>query len=1058
MLRRIFSIGIIILAVLTIIVGGSALLLHQQRNAIVKSLAKRAQEHFSADVHISDTRIGFSHGIALDLLDVSVSTASATGTAVKLEAPCLHIRLDIFALLKGEIICTKAELVNSHIIIEATDAFTRENIFSHTRSEKAPGDNIGVHYPQFNMQHLNAILSSWRHVVLSTARVEIRHDKYRPLVFSPTNLGIRQKSDSSLPTLALDTMLQRENSPPTRISIHSRINALSTSLAAIDTTTSVGFSLVDTALLQRYLTQAGEEHAKLSGSIDLRLHLQGSLNKGMLGKANIRTSENAENQPAAVHYNGVAIGPGEINITARLTQVPGGVKISEAKISDHVFTLSAEALLATDAKTIELRCSSSPLKFNAIQTWLPDLAPKWNTYLQGSKLTCNALHYSGPLIPSTYTDIFSSMRSSSWNLLLPLASLPTEQGRLAPVQLSISQNTNSVHISSSALNWSSPGLKLNGDLDLNAAWMQNTGNINTRLNLDSLALHINNIEIKKKGAPANLAFTLSPLKQGLSLKNGSLTLPELRATFEAQRDKHAGFKARAAVNDFSLNAFRSRFRMLDFMELDGVVDLDYKLEHTPESGWNGLGKVTLHNCSIDPARILGRIHHINGQVYLDNLSANAPALNLQLGEDSSPLTASASIADLSNPVADIHAAGDGVVANDLIFNSRSALLNNLKGHLRIHAKGIDFVSASVDLEQGTHADVSGILSYKTPDLDLDIHAPYADIDEVIALWHSTPTPEAASKDKTRVAQAPPQNLAFDETMYIDATVTNGIFSGFNFQHASGRINIQRGQLRIEPLEFKADSGNGRAQIIVHTGSNDRPNSYLKVSGELKHINADKVYTQIFGDLGLLSGSLSGTFSLHGPIGSQFTPNADGTFKLSIRDGVLRRFKFLSKAFSLLNVAQLFKMRLPDMSIEGMPFKKLTADLNMENGMLKSNNLFIRSDAMDLALAGKFYLPDMQVDASMNVNPLGTVDSIFSKIPVAGWLLTGDKKTLINMEFDITGPAQEPIVSMKPLSSVSNQVKGIIKRAIDLPSTTVTNPGKVFFHQGHKTEPGQSPHN
>jgi hypothetical protein len=41
--------------------------------------------------------------------------------------------------------------------------------------------------------------------------------------------------------------------------------------------------------------------------------------------------------------------------------------------------------------------------------------------------------------------------------------------------------------------------------------------------------------------------------------------------------------------------------------------------------------------------------------------------------------------------------------------------------------------------------------------------------------------------------------------------------------------------------------------------------------------------------------------------------------------------------------------------------------------------------------------------------------------------------------------------MKPLSSVSNQMFGILKRTITLPGTTLMDPGKVFFHQGKKED-------
>lgn len=595
-------------------------------------------------------------------------------------------------------------------------------------------------------------------------------------------------------------------------------------------------------------------------------------------------------------------------------------------------------------------------------------------------------------------------------------------------------------VSSSTLEWNTDNFGAKTKLDAQGKWDTQNEHLTVNVDLSESEIHAGGAEIKAESSPARLTFKLQTRPKGWEIYDAELKSREINATFNVTAKSISDFNANITLKRFDLDAFRNRIPMLELMELGGIIDLDYALQRK-NSHWKGNGSLSLHDGSIYPAQILGRIHHINGTAEIEGFELKAPDIKLRLGRDASPMHASVSIADLREPVADIHASGDEVVANDLIFNSRTSLLHNLEGHIRIHAKGIDFVSAQVDLKHGTHVDVSGSLGFATPDLDLDIHAAYADIDEVIELWSTGKEIEPGNGQNSWGEI--PATLTADETMFINASVDKGIFSGFAFQKAEGRINIQEGQLRIDPLSFSADRGNGEGSIVISTTASP----YLRINGVLNDIDADKVYTQIFEDLGLITGTLDGKFSLQGPIGSNFSANADGIFRVDVRNGVLRKFKFLSKAFSLLNVAQLFKMQLPDMASEGMPFKHLSADLSMEDGVLDTDNLLIHSEAMNLAFAGEFSLPRMRIDAAMALNPLGTVDSIFSKIPVAGWLLTGEKKAFITVEFDITGPAREPIVSMKPLSSVSNQMLGILKRALTLPGTTLTDPGRVFFHQG-----------
>ncbi len=1054
MLRRLAKITGIILMFVALGSAAGVYLLHQNRNNIVAYVTKQVRAHTDIEIHIADTSIGFRHGITFDMLDIRVHSRT---DAFTLQAPRLHIRLELLPLLKGEIVSTKAELrepsISWHLSApdRQTEPLTYQDVMQLLSSV------------QLN-QFLSSI-SMWHHIVCDQARIEIHLPQQPTMVFSEANVSLRRKNNHAPLRLDVTALLQVHpqapvappTPPATLIVLRSTIEAANSTsavtLAEVETHTSLRLNSIHSAAINKYLP-AALAGLEVEGDMNVEASIEGSLTSGLKLAADIRARKTGgvggRQFPLNISYTKnkarTEVAPGPMEIRALLTGTSDTLNISDLAFTCALLKINGEISVTPERNHAELRGSSAPISLAKLQPWLPETEAKLRNRLRTGTITCVDLRYSGPIAPPAA----SGIKSGRWDIDLPdLIPGPSLTQSSQPLHLALEHRGRTLKIRSSRLQWDTPTFAADAILDLQGEWNTELDHFKVAIDLSNASAEAAGIPIKKAAEPAQLAFSMQRDKHGWhgwNLADGTLRTPEIDATFSGTGLDGSAPTGHLKLHAFDLNSLSSRIRILESMKLGGRVDLDYHIEYTPAANWRGHGALTLHDCYITPTDILARIHHINGQVQLDNLRVTAPALKLKLGEDSSSMEAAASIADLRSPVADIHAFGDEVVANDLIFSSKEALLHNLRGHLKIHAAGIDFISASVDLEQGTHADVSGTLRFSPPELDLDIHAPYADIDEVIALWSSEEDDTAQQPDTAPTSGIAP-TLPFDETMFIQASVDTGLFSGFGFQQATGTINLQEGQLRIEPLTFRADAGTGSGQVLLHTNA-----GYIKIRGNLNNIDADKVYSQIFKDLGLITGSLTGAFLLHGPLGSQFIPNADGMFKMEISNGVLRKFKFLSKAFSLLNVAQLFKMRLPDMAVEGMPFNHLSADLSMEHGVLFSDNLLIRSEAMNLALSGNFSLVQMRFDVEMGVNPLGTVDSIFSKIPVAGWLLTGDKNTLITVEFDISGPVQDPIVSMKPLSSVSNQILGILKRTITLPGTTLTSPGKVILRQRDKPDP------
>jgi uncharacterized protein YhdP len=230
-----------------------------------------------------------------------------------------------------------------------------------------------------------------------------------------------------------------------------------------------------------------------------------------------------------------------------------------------------------------------------------------------------------------------------------------------------------------------------------------------------------------------------------------------------------------------------------------------------------------------------------------------------------------------------------------------------------------------------------------------------------------------------------------------------------------------------------------------------PPSLLKISGHLENIDAAALHHELLKKRGLITGILSGDFYLEGRAGSEFLATSLGGFDLKVSDGVLLKFKFLSKVFSLLNVSQIFSLQLPDMNQKGMPFERLAGTFSLRNGLLSTEDLFIKSNAMNLSLVGDSDLVKGRIDMILGVMPLRTVDKIITHIPIAGWLLTGEEKALITAHFHIKGRSDDPEVIPVPITSVSEKVRGVFRRVLGLPGKVVTDMENVLGGEKEQKE-------
>jgi uncharacterized protein involved in outer membrane biogenesis len=573
--------------------------------------------------------------------------------------------------------------------------------------------------------------------------------------------------------------------------------------------------------------------------------------------------------------------------------------------------------------------------------------------------------------------------------------------------------------------------------------------------LDQLALNLQaDLSHLSISHPGGLTLTPQPKDtlaihatisgQKIRLDHGSIRWSiakgHIYGTFLTENPDSLVMDALLTINDMTRLA--KALPLLDKLQLHGQAELSIKQRGLPESNRPEV-IVTLRDAGLHATSHIADLSQINGRVQLTPTGLVADNLSVYLGQ--SPLSIQAQLEDFTNPHLFLDVKAPSIRADELIFYSGQAVLRDINGHLEIDRDGLSFAPVDVRLDGGTQATVRGTIAFHAPfDTQLDITSKFLHVGEVISLWADR---SEASKQRSISRRERPDGTGAKATVKINALVKHGDLYGMSFHDASGLIVANRERLSIHPLDFSVDEGFCNAQILTDF-SREGP-TLLRISGHAQDVDALEVYRELLNQKNIVRGKLRGDFYLNGEIGSNFLSSSYGHFSIQVLDGVLHQFPVLSKIFSLLNVSQIFAMQLPDMDVEGMPFDVLSANFQLEEGILRSEDLKIQSKAMNQSYIGQLDLIDKEFDFSVAVHPLGTVDKIISRIPVAGWLLTGKDKALLTAHFSVTGKPGDVSVAAMPLDTLTEPTIGLLRRTLGLPFKLSQDPQILWGGKGGK---------
>jgi hypothetical protein len=288
------------------------------------------------------------------------------------------------------------------------------------------------------------------------------------------------------------------------------------------------------------------------------------------------------------------------------------------------------------------------------------------------------------------------------------------------------------------------------------------------------------------------------------------------------------------------------------------------------------------------------------------------------------------------------------------------------------------------------------------------------------------------------------------------TVQKGRFllDGFpaEFQEAQARIGLEGARTRFHEVQARLADGlfRGSGEVRTAPGRWDLRFDVHEERGQVRQLLAG-----IYRGQGELAGDLSlrGTLTSGGESRGDFWANLGGSLKLEMHDGRIGRYTALAKILSIMNLGHLLGGSA-DLSARGMPFTNMTADVAIEQGVARTENLVLESPAMKLTAVGSVNLVAATVDMAVAVRPFQNLDLVVTSIPVAGWLLGGKEKSLLVAYFTVTGPLGDPDVEAVPLKSVGRNLFGIFANILGIPAALSeafqrSEPQTVKPHEGSR---------
>ncbi len=155
----------------------------------------------------------------------------------------------------------------------------------------------------------------------------------------------------------------------------------------------------------------------------------------------------------------------------------------------------------------------------------------------------------------------------------------------------------------------------------------------------------------------------------------------------------------------------------------------------------------------------------------------------------------------------------------------------------------------------------------------------------------------------------------------------------------------------------------------------------------------------------------------------------GRLQFISENGRILRSTLLARILSLLNITEIYRGRVPDLTGDGVEYKRMQISAELLNGRVLVHSWTVDGPSLWLGARGSIDLTDETLQLFIGVSPFTTFDRIIRSVPLLGYVLGG---RLVAIPIQARGSIADPeVVPMHP-AAVGQSLVEMAERALLLP--------------------------
>jgi len=230
------------------------------------------------------------------------------------------------------------------------------------------------------------------------------------------------------------------------------------------------------------------------------------------------------------------------------------------------------------------------------------------------------------------------------------------------------------------------------------------------------------------------------------------------------------------------------------------------------------------------------------------------------------------------------------------------------------------------------------------------------------------------------------------------------------------------------------SASGSLEDAVLTVDNlfvEHPSFSAEAAGRLtlKDFRMRGQFTGLKIDEQIFRGSLSGRIECDGDWSELKLLNA----RVMLTEGA-GAFSKLSMLYNILQTMDVFKYltgRFPSYEAH-FPVKSVSGEIVKKGPVIHAKDVMIENDHSRTSVYGDVDLDKNTIDIVVGFQAQKFINDVISKIPLVGYVLLGEKKSLLPVFVKVKGPLSSPRTSAMPAKTITGPLTGIVERVFKIP--------------------------